>query len=39
MVNLHDIQAAQTRISNYIRHTPLVQAKPVNMKAFGRVKS
>ena len=29
MINLQDIQAAQTRISNYIRHTPLVEAKPV----------
>ena len=29
MVNLQDIQAAQTRIHNYVRHTPLIEAKPV----------
>jgi threonine dehydratase len=29
MVNLQDIQAAQARIHNHIRHTPLVEAKPV----------
>ncbi len=29
MINLQDIQAAQTRISNYIRHTPMIEAKPV----------
>src|SRR5579859_8052844 len=29
MIELQDIQAAQTRIHNYIRHTPLVEAKPV----------
>lgn len=29
MINIQDIQAAQARIRNYIRHTPLVEAKPV----------
>jgi threonine dehydratase len=29
MIELQDIQAAQSRINNYIRHTPLVEAKPV----------
>jgi threonine dehydratase len=29
MIALQDIQAAQARIRNYIRHTPLVEAKPV----------
>ncbi|MBA2284867.1 MAG: threonine/serine dehydratase [Ktedonobacteraceae bacterium] len=29
MLALHDIQAAQTRIANYIRHTPLIEARPV----------
>src|ERR1051326_2082055 len=29
MIELQDIQAAQTRIHNHIRHTPLVEAKPV----------
>src|SRR5579872_867632 len=29
MIDLQDIQAAQARIHNYIRHTPLVEAKPV----------
>ena len=29
MIALQDIQAAQTRISNYIRHTPMIEAKPV----------
>jgi threonine dehydratase len=29
MIELQDIQAAQARIRNYIRHTPLVEAKPV----------
>lgn len=29
MIDLQDIQAAQARISNYVRHTPLVKAKPV----------
>src|SRR5579863_5853515 len=29
MVSLQDIQAAQARIHNHIRHTPLVEAKPV----------
>ena len=28
MIELQDIQAAQARIANYIRHTPLVEAKP-----------
>lgn len=29
MIELQDIQAAQARIRNYIRRTPLVEAKPV----------
>src|SRR5260370_40117898 len=29
VIALQDIQAAQARITNYIRHTPLVEAKPV----------
>ena len=29
MIELKDIQAAQARIANYIRHTPLVEAKPI----------
>ena len=29
MIALQDIQAAQARITNYIRHTPLIEAKPV----------
>jgi len=29
MINLQDIQAAQARIRSYIRHTPLIEAKPV----------
>ncbi len=29
MITLQDIQAAQSRIANYIRHTPLIEAKPV----------
>ena len=29
MIELQDIQAAQSRIANYIRHTPLIEAKPV----------
>ncbi len=29
MIDLQDIQAAQVRIRTYIRHTPLVEAKPV----------
>ncbi len=29
MLNLQDIQAAQTRIHNYVRHTPIIEAKPV----------
>ena len=29
MIELQAIQAAQTRIANYIRHTPLVEAKPI----------
>ena len=29
MIALQDIQAAQARIANYIRHTPLIEAKPV----------
>jgi len=37
MINLQDIQAAQTRIHNYIRHTPLVEAKPVKQPVCGAV--
>jgi threonine dehydratase len=33
MVNLQDIQAAQARIRDHIRHTPLVEAKPVKQPA------
>jgi threonine dehydratase len=29
VIDIKDIQAAQVRISNYIRHTPLVEAKPI----------
>lgn len=29
MIQLKDIQTAQTRITNYIRHTPLIEAKPI----------
>lgn len=29
MLNLQDIQAAKARIQNYIRHTPIIEAKPV----------
>ncbi len=29
MINLTDIQAAQTRIAGYVRRTPLVEAKPL----------
>ena len=29
MIALQDIQAVQARITNYIRHAPLVEAKPV----------
>lgn len=29
MIDLQDIQAAQVRIHNYIRHTPMMEAKPV----------
>ncbi len=29
MIDLQDIQAAQSRINSYIRHTPLIEAKPV----------
>ena len=29
MIALQDIQEAQVRIANYIRHTPLIEAKPV----------
>ena len=32
MVSLQDIQAAQARIHNHIRHTPLVEAKPVKQR-------
>lgn len=32
MITLQDIQAAQARIANYIRHTPLVEAKPVKQQ-------
>ena len=32
MVNLQDIQAAQARIHNYVRHTPLVEARPVKQR-------
>lgn len=33
MVTLLEIEAAQARISNYIRHTPLVEAQPVREPA------
>ena len=29
MIELQDIQAAQARVANYIRHTPLVEATPI----------
>ena len=29
MIDLQDIQAAQARINNFIRHTPIIEAKPV----------
>src|SRR5437762_2688616 len=29
LLTLQDIQAAQARITNHVRHTPLVEAKPV----------
>jgi threonine dehydratase len=32
VIELQDIQAAQARINNYIRHTPLVEAKPVKQQ-------
>ena len=29
MIELQDIQAAQARVANYVRHTPLIEATPI----------